>query len=234
MSAHRLFLFVPLALSIAIGQEGGQSQNDPHRPLCTSAPCRSVKSFVKAHYCGGRQGNGPDDGCEIRQPKERPNIRVEANYNCKWTDGVRSCKQQGAPPAGIRNIVVGRLRSLGLPAKPKGQIYFTVWQPTGLSWSLVEAYYDRLSGSEVTLCEVIAIIDQNSKVTVLREVPFQKTDADRNTVTTWSALDLADINQDGQFQVILEGDAYEDHWIEVIAMKEGVLRTIFSGLGYYL
>jgi hypothetical protein len=86
----------------------------------------------------------------------------------------------------------------------------------------------------MTLCQVIAIIDQNSHVSALRKVPFQKTDADTNTVTTWSPLHLADVNADGQIEIILEGDAYEDHWIEVIAIREELFRTIYSGLGYYL
>ena len=179
-------------------------------------------------------GNGPDDGCEIRQPKQHPSIQVTANYDCKWVDGVRDCKQQGEPSSELRDIFVVKLRGLGLPAKPRGQIYFTVWQPTGLDWALVEAYYDHIEGSDVTLCQVIAIIDQNSQVSVLRKVPFQKTDADKNTVTTWSLLDLADVNADGQVEVILEGDAYEDQWIEVVGMNDGSFKTIFSGLGNYL
>ena len=141
---------------------------------------------------------------------------------------------KGEPSSELRDIFVVKLRGLGLPAKPRGQIYFTVWQPTGLDWALVEAYNDHIEGSDVTLCQVIAIIDQNSQVSVLRKVPFQKTDADKNTVTTWSLLDLADVNADGQVEVILEGDAYEDQWIEVVGMKDGSFKTIFSGLGYYL
>ena len=102
--------------------------------------CRKVKSFVKAHYCGAPQGNGPNDSCEIRQPKKRLNVKMTANYDCKWVDGVRNCKQQGEPSSELRGILVGELRDLGLPAKAKGQIYFTVWPPIGLDWSLVEAY----------------------------------------------------------------------------------------------
>jgi hypothetical protein len=98
----------------------------------------------------------------------------------------------------------------------------------------VEAYYDYIQGADATLCQVIAVIDQNSHVSVLREVPFQKTDAEKNTVTTWSPLDLADVNAGGQIEVILKGDSYEDHWIEVVGMREGSFRTIYSGLGYYL
>jgi hypothetical protein len=39
---------------------------------------------------------------------------------------------------------------------------------------------------------------------------------------------------DGQLEIILEGDAYEDHWLEVDKMQAGSFRKIFSGLGYYL
>jgi len=235
MCAFRWLFFVTIAFNIvALGQEGGQPEKDPHRPPCNSAQCRKVKSFVKTHYCGAPEGNGPDDSCQIRQPKKRLNVKVTANYDCKWVDGVRNCRQLGEPSLELRGILVGELRRLGLPAKAKGRTYFTVWQPSGLDWSLVEAYYDHIEGSDVTLCQVIAILDQNSHVSVLRKVPFQKTDADKNTVTTWSPLDLADVNADGQIEVILEGDAYEDHWIEVVGMRDGSFKTIYSGLGYYL
>jgi hypothetical protein len=234
MFIFRWFFFVTLAFGMAFGQEGSQLEKDPHRPPCNSAQCRKVKSFVKAHYCGGPEGNGPDDSCEIRQPEVRLNINVTASYDCKWVDEARNCKQQGDPPQELRDILVGKLRELGLPATPKGKIYFTLWQPIKLNWSLVEAYYDHIEGSDVTVCQVIAVVGQNSQVSVLRHVPFQKTDADRNTVTTWFPLDLADVNADAQIKIIQEGDAYEDHWIEVFGMKDGTVRTIFSGLGYYL
>jgi hypothetical protein len=234
MSVLRWFLFLTFAFCTAAGQVSGQPEKDPNRPPCTTAQCRKVKSFVKIHYCGAPEGNGPDDSCAIRRPKKRLTVKMTANYDCKWVDGVRNCKQQGEPTSEMRGILIGKLRGLGLPAKAKGQIYFTVWQPIGLDWSLVEAYYDHIEGSDVTLCQVIAIVGPNSHVSVLRKVPFQKTDADKNTVTTWTPLDLADVSADGQTDVILEGDAYEDHWIEVVAMKDGLFKTIFSGLGYYL
>jgi hypothetical protein len=234
MFAFRWLFCVTVAFSVAFGQEGGEPAKDPHRPPCTSAQCHKVKLFVKNHYCGAPEGNGPVESCEIQEPKKHLNIKVTASHDCKWIDGVRNCKQQGQPPSELRNIVMGELRGLGLPVKEKGPIYFTVWQPIGLDWSLVEGYYDHIQGSDVTLTQVIAIVGQNSHVSVLRKVPFQKTDADKNTVTTWSLLDLVDVNADGQIEVILKGDAYEDHWIEVVGMKDGSFRTIFSGLGYYL
>jgi hypothetical protein len=82
MSVLRWFLFLTLAFCTAAGQEGGQPEEDAHRPPCNSAQCRKVKSFVKTHYCGAPQGNGPDDSCEIRQPKKRLNIKMTANYDC--------------------------------------------------------------------------------------------------------------------------------------------------------
>jgi len=212
-----------------------QTAVDPHRPACTNPRCRKIKTFLQAHYCGqSPAGNGPDDGCEIRVPKKRLNVKVTAAFDCKWVDRVRNCQQRGQPSSQLRGILVGELRGLGRPEKATGQVYFTVWKPIGLAWSLVEAYYDHLAGSDVALCEVIAIIDSNSRVSVLRKVPFQKTDTDKNTVTIWSLLDLVDVNADGEIEVILEGDAYEDHWIEVDGTKDGSFRTIFSGLGYFL
>jgi hypothetical protein len=46
---------------------------------------------------------------------------------------------------------------------------------------------------------------------------------------------VRDVNGDGTPDIVLEGDAYEDHWLEVISIsKNFTVRTIFSGLGYYL
>jgi hypothetical protein len=45
---------------------------------------------------------------------------------------------------------------------------------------------------------------------------------------------IADADGDGHLEIILEGDAYEDHWLEVDKMQAGSFRKIFSGLGYYL
>jgi hypothetical protein len=129
---------------------------------------------------------------------------------------------------------MNELHRLGLPAKAVGEIYFTEWRSTSSGWSLAAADYDHLRGDELTLCEVIVIIDQSSQVRVLRKVPFQKTDADKNTVTTWSPIDLADADGDGHIDVILEGDSYEDHWLEVESVQDRSSRAIFSGLRYYL
>jgi hypothetical protein len=100
--------------------------------------------------------------------------------------------------------------------------------------SLAEGYNDRLVGSIVTLCQVIVMIGRDSQVVVLRELPFQRTDADVPLVTTWSLLDLTDVDGDGKPDVVLRGDAYENHWLEVYSVQNGSPRMIFSGLGYYL
>src|ERR1039458_7185846 len=70
MFAFRWLFCVAIAFSVAFGQEDGQPAKDPHRAPCTSAQCREVKSFVKNHYCGAPEGNGPDDSCEIQEPKK--------------------------------------------------------------------------------------------------------------------------------------------------------------------
>ncbi|MGD1216099.1 MAG: hypothetical protein ABR861_14055 [Terriglobales bacterium] len=218
------------------GQVNGQAEKDPHRPACTSAHCRKIKSFLKAHYCGeSPYGNGPDDGCEIRPPKKLgTGIKVTAGFDCKWIEGVSKCQQHGQPSSEVRGILIAELRRLGLPAKASGQVYFTVWESTASGWSLAAADYDHSAGADSTLCQVIVIIDESSQVHVLRKVPFQKTDADVPAVTTWSPIDLADVNGDGHIEVILEGDAYEDHWLEVDNVQDGSTHTIFSGLGYHL
>ena len=129
---------------------------------------------------------------------------------------------------------MGELHKIGLPADAKGQINFLVWKSTPARWTLAAAYYFRTVGTNLDLCQIILIIDQSSRVFALRKVPFQKTDADVPTVVQWSPVDLADAEGDGQLDVILEGDAYEDHWLEVVSLQNGSPQTIFSGLGYYL
>jgi hypothetical protein len=219
---------------LSSGQVLGQETKDPHRPACTSSKCRKVKAFVKSHYCGTPEGNGPDDSCTILPPKKRSNVKVIADYECKWNDGKEDCQQHGQASPDLRNRLVDELRRIGLPANAQGRIYFTVWQAISLG-TIAEASYNHLVDSDVEeLCEVILIVDATSRPVILRKVPFQKVDADKNNVTTWSPIDLADVNGDGQLDVILEGDAYEDHWIEVDSLKDSHWHTTFSGLGYFL
>jgi hypothetical protein len=94
--------------------------------------------------------------------------------------------------------------------------------------------YKNTYGIDMTICQVIVLIDQAEKVHVLRKVPFQKTNADVPKVIMWIPLDLADVNGDEKTEIILRGDAYEDHWLEVVGMKNSSFETIYSGLGYYL
>jgi len=65
-------------------------------------------------------------------------------------------------------------------------------------------------------------------------MPFQRTDADVPTITTWQMVDLVDVDGDERPELVLEGDAYEDHWLEVVRIEDGSVKTIFSGLGYSL
>jgi len=121
-----------------------------------------------------------------------------------------------------------------VPDKAPGETYFIVLKSHRADWLLAHAYYSHRVGEAIELCEVIAVVDQSSHVTVLRELPLKKTDVDVPNVTEWSPLDIADTRGDGQLDVILIGDAYEDHWLEVVSVRNGSAKTIFSGLGYYL
>jgi hypothetical protein len=216
-----------------------QTEADPHRPTCTDASCQKIKTFLKEHYCGESPfGNGPDDGCELQVVGRKPGASVKAlaDYECDWDEKKEEyeCHQKGEPPSTVRSILVHELRQLGLPANANGITTFKVWQSTRGGTLIATADYHRVVGSDIELCETIVAIDGDSHVLVIRKLPFQKTDADVPQVTQWSLVDLADVDQDGNVEVILEGDAYEDHWLEVVTVHDGATKTIFSGLGYYL
>jgi hypothetical protein len=215
-----------------------QGQKDPHRVACADAHCRKVKSFLKTHYCGASPfGNGPDDGCEIKSAdKPRAGVTVIADYKCEWSDSKQAaqCEQHGQPSSIVRNTLITELQRLGLPDNASGQTYFEVWKSAHSGWSVGMAYYSRSVGDEVELCEVIVVIDESAHAIVLRKLPLQKTDRDVYTVTQWAPLDVADVYSDGNEEIVLEGDEYENHWLEVVSVRDGTAKTIFSGLGYYL
>lgn len=95
--------------------------------------------------------------------------------------------------------------------------------------------YDHLDGLELTSCEVIVVADATGGVHLLRRVPLRKSEnVDTANFTTWSPVDIADVDGDGHSEIVLRGDAYEDHWLEVVSVTGGQFKTIFSGLGYYL
>jgi hypothetical protein len=241
MSAFRWFFLLTLALSTAAGQQGGQAQKDPHRPPCTSTQCRKISSFLKAHYCGESPfGNGRDDSCDTRgQEKPGPGTKVIADYICKVneTDGTSRCQQRGQPSPQVRNILIREMRRIGLPPQGDKEVHFTVLENRSSGWSLMAADYDHVGGidsADLTFCEVIALNDQRGRTHLLRKVPFQKTSAYESDVTSWAPWDIADVDGDGNVEFVLKGDALEDHWLEVVGMQDGTLKTIFSGLGYYL
>lgn len=227
-----------VVVATAWGQEmaSAQAEKDPHRPPCTSASCRKIKSFLKTHYCGeSPYGNGPSDGCLNRPPKKLGGgYSVTADFNCKWSEQGPECDQHGQPPSEVRSVLIREMRKLGLPAEDETQTYFAVWQSSSSGWSLAEAYHSRVVGDDMVLCQVILVVDQTSRVIVLRKVPFQKTDVDVPVVTTWSPVDVADVDGNGQVDVIFEADSYENHWFEVDRVQDGSSQTIFSGLGYFL
>jgi hypothetical protein len=242
MSAARcektVLVAVVLLLGIIPAHLRGQRESDPHRPPCASAPCQKIESFLRAKFCGASPfGKGPPNGCDTRYAKPLlTGVKVIAAFDCKTnvTDGRPKCRQRSQPPTAIRSLLLREMRRLGLPAKVDKDIYFTVWQPSSAKWFLAAADYGEAKGSQLALCQVIVVLDQRGRVQTLRKVRFQKTNADKPTVTTWFPMGIADVDGDGQLEIIMEGDAYEDHWLEVDKMQGGSFRKIFSGLGYYL
>ena len=236
-SVRILFLML-VSLVATDAHLGAQTEKDPHRPACTDASCRKITAFLKKHYCGESPfGNGPDESCDLRDREKRSaDVKAIADFSCEFSASKDAtvCTQHGQVTPELRSILVRELRRLGVPAEAAGETYFTVWQSDRVGWSLTQAYYSHRIGPNIELCQVVAVVDQDAHVTVLRKLPFTKTDFDVPDVTQWDLLDLADTRGDGQVDVILVGDAYEDHWLEVISVHNGSAETIFSGLGYYL
>jgi hypothetical protein len=244
MRRSKLWLTITSIVSVAVivaahlsTQAAGETEKDPHRPPCVSARCRQIKTFLKAHYCGESPfGNGPDDGCDIRSPKKpQSNVDVIADFKCDWNEAEAKyeCHQYGQPSPAGRNVVLSELHRLGLPIRDDKSVLFVLWKhPSG--WSVAKGTYSRVVGANLRICEVILVIDPHSGVTVLREVRFQSTNADVPSMTTWSVIDVVDVDGDGSADIVLEGDGYEDHWLEVVSQRGASWKTIFSGLGYYL
>jgi hypothetical protein len=226
---------VPFLLML-VWQTVGLAQQDRHRPPCNSTRCKTIEQFLKQHYCGkSPYGNGPDNGCDILDPNPGKAVDAIADFACNWSPAQDKsvCQRHGKPPASIRTSVVRELRRLGLPTTDN-DIYFRVWKPRSADWWVAEGDYSHSLGARFTICQVVILVDTQGRVRVLRKLPFQSADIDVPKVTTWSLLGLADTDGDGQLDVILRGDAYEDHWLEVITPNRQSRPTLFSGLGYYL
>lgn len=213
-----------------------QSISDQHRAACTNSNCRAVRAFIKMHYCGESPfGNGPADGCKILPPKKPAlGTSVIADFNCNGSNAVGKplCSQTGSVSADIRAESLKEMHQNGLPQRADQEVFFSVLNSTSTGWLLLEAYYEYVNGDNLTLCQILAVVDPEKQLHVLRKVPYQKTDVDGKTITTWSTVDIVDVH--GQQEFILEGDAYEDHWFEAIEMHNGKPVTVYSGLGYYL
>jgi hypothetical protein len=167
---------------------------DPNRPPCTSARCEKIKAFLKSHYCGeSPAGNGPDDGCDTRGFKKPvPGNMITAEYFCDWNDasGTSKCQQRSLPSSSVRAILIREMRKVGLPPRASNEVHFTVLESPSSGWSLMAANYDHVSGTDLTLCQVVVAADRSGQVHALRKVLLQKTGADTSDVTTWSPVDI--------------------------------------------
>lgn len=230
---------VALLLSSSARHATGGGEEEPrdlHRPPCATTECRTIKAFLKQHYCGESPfGNGPADGCDIRAHDKFGAPKVKAEPQCEWDDDDRSvCRQNGDVPPELRAAAIREMRRLGLPAEKTSRVLFVVWELPTSNWSLVEATYSDASGAKASLCKVIVLVKRPAELTVIREVRFHQTDADVPRGTTWELVDFIDVDGDGRPEIVLEGNSYEDHWLEVVRIEGGFPRTVFSGLGYNL
>jgi hypothetical protein len=118
-------------------------------------------------------------------------VKVIADYNCEWNKSKEAaeCSQHGQVTPELRTILVRELRQLGVPAKAPGETYFTVWETDRAGWSFAQAYYSHRIGPDIELCEVVAVVDHNAHVTVLRKLPLKKTDVDVPNATDWTPLE---------------------------------------------
>jgi len=208
-------------------------QKDPHRPACTTARCEKIKNFLRQHYCGKPVGNGPDDSCDLRELKSPvSSTTITVDYECTWNDATSRCKQKKLPTPDVRRILLREMRQIGLPTNGEREVHYTVMESNS-GWSLMMANYEHVAGSKVAICQVIAA-RRGHEFHLLRKLPLKTTDADVPEVTRWFPLDIADVDGDGSVEVVLEGDEYENHWLEVISLDDGSFQTVFSGLGYYL
>jgi len=212
------------------------------RQPCTSAQCLQIKSVVKTHYClpPDKDDRLDPDECRIQYARTAtPGVKEVAAVQCGWSDPKREsgtwvCRQRGEVPGAIRAIIAPRMRELGLPTAEDGQILFTVlqWTPTGLL--VAKADFSRIEGQNLRSCELIVAVDAYSRVTPLRQSACRVDDADVPRGTSWSLLDIRDVDGDGQPETILAANMYENAWLEVVAVRRGVAETIFAGLGFSL
>lgn len=231
-------LFIALSVGSGITTAQAFSERDPHRPICRTEECKKAKRSLKVHYCGkSPYGNGPDDGCDLRSPKPADmSAKKIASYDCQWNQQQQTltCRQAGAIPASLARFLRNELQQLGLPSMYKNDVLFRVLSgPSGVS--VAEAFYSRVHGTDLYISEVVAAFKNPDEPRVIRKLKYQKTDADVPNVTTWRPIDVRDLNEDGREEIVLEADAYEDHWLEAVSVGEDLSpRTIFSGLGFYL
>jgi hypothetical protein len=207
-----------LLLYVAAAQETATEEPDPHRLPCITTQCRKIQAFLKHHYCGESPfGEGSDDSCDLRDQKPpSAAVKIVAAPDCPWNEEKEKpeCRQIGEVSSAFRDLLLREMHRIGLPPERDKETYFTVWQAASLT--LLGADHGHLVGEHVVRCQLFAVIDSSGRMRVLRQLPCTKTDRYVPETTDWTPLDVVDVDGDGRAEIVLEADAYENHWIEVV------------------
>ena len=135
---------LPTSSPVRAGQDAPFAETrdepaDPHRPPCTIAECRTMKSFLKQHYCSAfPYGNGSADACDLREHKRFESPEVHADADCEWDANSLKCRQNGHVQPTLRAIVIREMRRRGLPKAQVRRVLFTIWGVPGSGWTFTD------------------------------------------------------------------------------------------------
>lgn len=186
----------------------------------------ALERRLSAAYCSEDEwGN-----CQLRWPEEPP-PRVAA-FDCVW-DATVKCTQTLAASPPLVGLARDELIKAGLPVgEPR---VFVEALRVRADWTVVHAYYHRVSGERMSIASVVLVLRDDGARVVLRMQRFTHTALDGpSAVRLHFVMDVRDVDGDGEAELVLNGEGYEAHWLEVFTLRGEKWRLLFSGLGYSL
>lgn len=187
----------------------------------------ALERKLRAAYCV------EDDqvDCRLRGPEKIAAERAAA-FDCRWTDTVVCTQTLAAPPA-LAAVAREELLKAGLPAREE-RVFVDALRVRP-EWTVVHAYHHAVSGERISVASVVLMVRDDGTRVVLRTQRFVRASLDGPSAAKLHfVLDVTDLDGDGAAELVLDGEAYEAHWLEVFTFREGKWRASFSGLGYSL